>query len=73
MKVSDILEGTLIKKSNQLDRGCDERENSSITAKRIANAAKDKAKKNNPEETETPSGWRADPHQGGHVQSFINR
>jgi len=32
--------------------------------KMMGSKMKDKAKGNNPEETETPSGVRADPHQG---------
>jgi len=33
-------------------------------AKKIRILAKDKAKKNNPEEDEDRAGWGADPHQG---------
>lgn len=42
-------------------------------AKRIRALTKDNAKAANPDESETPSGWRADPHQGGHFSNFLNR
>jgi hypothetical protein len=40
-------------------------------ARNIAGALKAKSRKNNPGDEEIPSGWRADPHQGGHSFSFL--
>ena len=75
MKVYEILEGSLLPKSNHIDRDCecDEKPTNSDVAKRIVNKARGKAKKANPGDGDTVSGWRSDPHQGGHVMSFINR
>lgn len=55
MKVSDILNRD--EDSNQ------------VKAIRIVNKAKCKAKKANPENDDTVSGWRGDPHQGSHVST----
>lgn len=42
-------------------------------ARRIAAGARVAAKGNNPGEPREPSGWTADPHQGGHGNNFLNR
>lgn len=72
MKVADILERTLIKQSNQLDRD-DEKESNGDRARRIATLAKDKAKKANPGDSDTVHGWRSDPHQGSSKSAFLHR
>ena len=72
MKVSEIIEGSLIKQSNQIDHA-DAPESSADKARRIANRAKDKAKQANPGDSDTVTGWRSDPHQGGHASSSLYR
>ena len=42
-------------------------------AKKIRGRARLSAKENNPEQTDEPIGWNADPHAGGHGSSFLGR
>lgn len=66
MKVRDIIEMDIAKKSNFLST--DEEDDSNYNkAKRIAQGAKDKAKGANPGESET----LVQPHLGGHKSSFL--
>ena len=69
MKLHEIFEGSLLGKSNNIDKDCDNSRKNTNTAKRIVNAAKDKAKEANPGESETD----VQAHLGSHVSSFINR
>jgi len=69
MKVSDIIETSLIKKSNQLNVNGEKEQTNFIVAKRLANSAKDRAKKGNPIEADTV----VQPSAGGHGSSFLFR
>ena len=42
-------------------------------ARKIRGRARLNAKKNNPGESDPPTGWNADPHAGGHGSSFLGR
>ena len=42
-------------------------------ARRIRFTAKEKARKANPGDSDTVTGWRSDPHQGPHFSTFLNR
>lgn len=53
MKLNEVLNLSMLDKRR-----------SSRRAKRIATKARAKAKVHNPGDEDTPSGWRADPHQG---------
>ncbi len=72
MKLADIFETIWCRQSNQLDK--DElKDTNSDKARRIASIAKDKAKKANPGDGDTVTGWRSDPHQGAPLGTFLRR
>lgn len=63
-----------VKREKITDRPKTPAKDSNISkAKRIRTLAKMKAKEANPGDSDTVSGWRSDPHQGGHSSAFLNR